>query len=618
MKYTEFIRIAIARKFSCTLPEQITDELQILAAEQSTEALRFIVLGFDYSLNPNQEKLNLLQNLIEEPIPRYESYSFENGMSFVEKDSLISAAFSFLLTYPSCDETLILLSLASFEEKTKLQSEIFEEIWKIYPLMFGELTIENFCDSFNLLYDLPPRTEKTLKAMSFMIEKIIEIQKDKKDALLALYWYYSYLGEIEIIDLLSAHLPFASFEEKEESIDDFSWPWFSNELILNRYQKIISIIKKQSPDRKIKLDKLRTRMDEASLLSLIPTLLYARSVGDTYIESWVLRFVWKKKNSPRVINRISELCGYSVPEELSLMVDKQRGQWIVQSLHDCMKIKVDMSFIDPELIFSVKKAYTLQPFSIVVIDALISCSIVCPDDDIRKMLAHSINNTTSVVDLSNSLQKSIRPGGDYAVQVILGRMVLLGMYKNILHTISTIPVKNIEKKIKTLRLVFLCIDFYGEFTPSDQKDHERFTQVSERFLFASYNKSTNVSKKSSLKKNKETLNLFYKENYDALFALINSDDISCHNTVTLEIILKAAIKIRNPYQIRRAYDLLVKLDSSRASFYNVDVEPFLSLRRKSSKNLTQASDSLVSRIWGIPANFSQPVNVAARNVSNKF
>lgn len=457
------------------------------------------------------------------------------------------------------------------------------------------------CGCFHSIVEDWPDHPQKVPVLNLLIEAMVMTDNEKNEALLSLYWYYSYLCEHQIVDVLSVFITSLNIDHAQS----FSWPWFSMEEIKNRYE-MITATKSLMTDRSDEIDRITAKIERYKVRTLVPVILYARGLGDVENESWLLRFVWKKLNTEGIASRLSEVCGYDVPTEIKMIDPETRGGWITNRLKVCTKVLSPLNTqITEEDIWSIKKIYTVQPFNSVVIRALIVISVNEEEPDIPKMLEHSMNGVVSYISLGLLLTDALGAGSQVATSIILQRIAKLKNYETILHALDKIDFHVLRKNRNSRKSICMCLDFYDEITPKrDRNEHRAFT-LRDKYDGVMYDRNLYLKMQNSWNEEEETSRLYDRNEYDALMKLLSkSTTISIK---TLKIILKAAIELKSPTRIIEAYELMASIDPSTASFYNADVEPFIIVRNKYAKP-TWSSNSLVSTMWGMPEKFLGPID----------
>lgn len=604
----EFI-VAIEKRFQCSLTESmINEQLKNLAFEQNDNSSHAFLLGLSCltTIENNQHVITKIESLLGVSLPILGEITSEDVINHsLDSKKSTSIVISIWLRYSFSDTLTALLVIALANETNEERKAFLKEVWNFnFSLLNSSSAIEKLCDCFHSIAEKITDGQRAVKFSKVLISKIDEIEVGKQNAILALYWYYAYLGEKSIVELLKT-----SIEKLQiENLHNFIWPWYDNKFIIQRHEKIKLTMNTVIPGRSNLIDGLRSKIERVSLRSLIPSILYAHTIGDIEIESWLLKFAWKKRNTTGVITRFGELSGYSVPKQVLNVVHADRGSWISNHLNKCTLVSAK-GFANQKEISAIKEVYTIQPFNVAVIHSLIVINSIVPNDkDIEKMLANSITKITSCINLGKMLTKALQSSAMYVVQLVLESIFKQRFYETILYSIKEVNFRQAKKKSITFELIILCLQFYEQFTPEGKKHHKRLKSLKDNYKQVSYGSISYSKRIESIARNisqNQYLGLLSeKKKYDELFLMLLEKDLSVD---IVENILQLAVKLQSPVRILDAYKLLVSLSPERASFYNMEVEAFLIVQNKYIK-AQSTSNSLVSTIWGIPGNFGQPVN----------
>ncbi len=606
MEKKDRIRLAIETYFQCQLSETISDnELEVLLQNQKTKEEKFILLSLCYKLDNPLFGLDKIEELLGIKIPSYEEEMFKRLTSF-SKDELFVVSISAWLKNKISPQAVVLVICALKRQKDDGKLKILNSMFDLY--FKNENHVQFLSRCFHSVVENIPSPSYRLPLLNMLIGMILRVD-EKGKCIIALYRYYSYVNEYEIVDMLSTFITSLGIDYTQ----DFYWPWCDNDLIKERYLKIVAAKKDSSERRSDVLDHLSTNLENSPASSLIPLVLYSRKMNDIENESWVMRFVWKKLSTPGIISRLSELCGFTLPKEALSLKHEARGPWFTRRINEAHAISTGQKAVTRESILSVKKAYTIQPFNPSIINGLIAVSAKNNDQDIGKMLNTSINGISSYIFLGKALIHSIQVGSQSAVFILLKRLASLKIYETILFAVESINFYSARNNLNSMKSIRICLDFYNQITPKHEKNNFRATKLRENYYGIDYDKEAFSRIKITFDNEQKTVELYDRKSYDELFEILSKKNFSVE---TVKVVLKAAIDLKSPMRILEAYEILVGLDPMAASFYNSEVEPFIIIRNKYSKP-TWSSRGLVSSIWGVPANFSEPIDRKSGLLSGK-
>lgn len=450
-----------------------------------------------------------------------------------------------------------------------------------------------------------------LKLIQSFVKKLIET--DQVKMLLCFYWYYMYLGEKSICEIIFTNL-FDTYQEKISfempfASNGFFWGGYTFDALRAKYDKIVRAMNGEELK-----DTLSDMLIENQLQSLIPLCLYAKEVGNIEVESFVLWYAMKKSKSPRLIQRMAEISGYRAPVEFLGTPLDQKPKWLTNRLHDCRK-----AFNGDCLPYSdsVKKVYSIRPFATEVLRALLKINTKSNDLEIERMLYYSINKLSAPIALGKILFDAIISKNLYGLKLILTRMIFLSCYDTILNSVDILRRSIKPFDVERLSLVREVLDFYKELVPKDEMNTQRFNFLDKKYMHLQ-NKTKNILgslEKEELLEAKEALELLRQRNYKKLLQQFNNKTLL--SLRFLEIVLKAALAEKNSKYVILAYNQLVEKNSVLASFYNSDIEPYLLERRISRETSKIGMGNLVSTVWGRPVVLENPVDKQTRIITWK-
>lgn len=470
----------------------------------------------------------------------------------------------------------------------------------------GKENLELLCNEFHGVVEQWSKSDQFLQALNLILEAIVMADDEKNEALIALYWYYVYLCEYQIVDEISN---FITSLEVDYTVS-FSWPWVRTEKMQSRYSRILaikSIVSEDKNEREQAIDRLSAKMETYSVRMLVPLIIYSRAMGDIENESWLLRFVWKKIDTEGIIIRLSQVCGYEIPEEVASFNYETRGRWVTNRLKSCDRV-IRGNEVDDDDIWSVKKLYTIQPYNSQVILALIHISVSSDDVDIERMLEHSVNgigSSTAYISMGRFLMAALNVGSLNATLIVLKRIAKIKQYETILYALDNIDFHKLRKNRNSRKSITMCLDFYDEVTPIRERNEHRAFSLRDKYDGVNYDREIYLKMQASYKEDLEVTRLYDKKDYDSIMKYLSK---GTNVSITkVKMVLKIAIELRSPTRIIPAYELLASIDPVEASFYNSEVEPFFIMVRKHEKpNWT--SNSLVSRMWGNPLKFIEAID----------
>ena len=463
----------------------------------------------------------------------------------------------------------------------------------------------------------PAQNIRNNNFLSYLAKKFIEY--NMLETLLSFYWYYAYVGESEIAEIILKELPEnidAHAEFQLSFIENFSsWEVPRIEQIKQKYDLVTDFV-----DGKPNI-KLSEVFSTKGLQSLIPLCLYAKAKGSIEVESAVLWHVIKQSDSSAIFDRMKELSGYEVTKTVQRLPTKLRGQWFSEKLDNCNRVLVYRQ-ISAQQIKSCKEAYTVNPHKFEILKALMRIhSFGGNDQDIKKMLEYSIEKISSKGLLIDLARYAIDLSCTYSLKLLASRFILLGYKmkdtKDILGKIME-QQKKLDARLKSeIDFVMQAIEFYKEITYSDRFDKVLYEVVVKRCtsLKATSNKLFSDNELSELMLEKQALEMLQNKEYTNLLKRFNTQ-----NSVSisiLDILLQAALAIGKGELVLSTYQALAQKDSFRAAFYNLEVGPYVLARNRNSKEFFKRGEgNTVSTIWQVPGIIENPVNKKTRRIAH--
>ncbi len=523
---------------------------------------------------------------------------------FVEYEALIS---SHVHAFSKSASTLPLLL---FKKANVRQAGFIQQIinFKMKINNFHSGLRQMFYDFCNQCINDQRREGRLITDLS---QKLIEYSQ--KDFLVYCYWYYTYLGESYTAEAIFSALLDKFGEQVDFQLsfnDDFVWGNISILHIKDKYQKIRSVLRGQGDGKSV-----GDLLEENKLLSVVLLCLYAKSQGNLKVESFALWYVARQTNSKRVLERMSEISGYQIPTEFREIPLRDRARWLTNKINESFA-----AFESPNPIRyrdSIKKLFTVRPFTLEALKGLMKLDSVIKDTEIHHMLQYSISKINSFRTLGKLLSYSITTKSEYALRLILSKLVLLNYYSTTLHSITMVS-KYLKGYAYTEHgLVGEVLDFYLEFTPKDQVDWELYNHLKEWNGHRQKRSTTLFSsaEKEEILKDKQILEIGHQE-YKKLLKKVKEGILTSSNI--LEKILNSALAERNTQDVLFIYKTLVEKNSVVASFYNLEVEPYFLQQKLSMETNKIGMGNLISKVWGRPAVLEHPVNRQTFRVTSGY
>ncbi len=451
---------------------------------------------------------------------------------------------------------------------------------------------------------LRTKDEKRTDCLVALTSKLLEY--GCRNLLLSFYWYYLYLGEREIAEIIFSTC-FSSLEnEGQKDIfqipfvrEDVAWAVDTAETFEKRYKKIIA-------------NDVQRLVERGSLTTFVPMCLYCQGKNNSQTESLILWWLVQKVNSKVLFNRMAAISGFEVPPNLEIMLFKDRPIWLAKRLEDCRKA-LTIDYRHPALIKSCKEAYTIKPFDRDVLYGLFKQGSFSSDTEIEAMIKHSVAKTTSANVLSSLLCRAMKTKNEYAVKVVLERILFLEYHDTILRAVEKIQKDLVALQTKECELTVRSLEFYSEFVPTEEKDLNRLSLLQKKLnLLGTFKTATTEVEKLRIAEERKAAKLLHYGEYKSLCEWLDQGNIK--SLAILAAMLRSAISIGSTKHVLLAYRKLSEMDSAAASFYNVEVEPFF-LKQRITKSKT-ANTGLISGVWAKPAILENPVNNLGRRITN--
>ena len=447
-----------------------------------------------------------------------------------------------------------------------------------------------------------------VQLLDYFCEKMIELNLSTQ--LRAMYWYYSYLGKRDVSLIIFNALIRAKKEFSNPFFtENFTWFNFDTSTIREKYQRIERTL--DGLDNKRNVSDL---LECNKIISLIPLCLYAEEVGNITAEAFILWYAIRRDDSKRLIERMSEISGYKIPQDFIDTKIDFRGVWLTKYTLECRKVL--RSDNPKKYIELVKRAYTVRPFDTAILSPLLQLSDISNDKDIENMLQYSINRTTSPYALGAILAHAIILKSWYGLKLVLSRLIFMKEYRVILTRLKKIGPSISLYDIQHQQLVREALDSYRDFIPNELADVDSYLNLNS-YYSARHKKLQHLFSsidKEELKYQQKIMSLLEQNKYKQVFIQLGGR--SNISPFVLELILKAALKKRVGRYIILAYTKLVENDSVYASLYNLNVEPYFLQRTINIETNQIGKSNLISRVWGIPATLEFPVNRQALRVAN--
>lgn len=510
------------------------------------------------------------------------------------------------VSHPSHFVTLLQLLLAEQrkDDNGTKENQLIQEILNVYS-SYKSIQLK-YWDLFNgVCNHYIANKVADPKFIIYLSEKLIE--RGYRSMLLRFYEYYLYLGEPIIYEhifsvLIKSNTPEDEFKCPFTNPKDFFWlnTAFRFEVFKEKYERILRT--------KNSNEGVSDLIEENALGSLIAFCIYAKETTEVEIESAILWYATRRSGSKRLLDRMSEISGFEVPDEFKKTAPENRANWLSNRLGDAMKA---FESSDPEKYrSSMKKLYAVQPFKTEVLRVLLKLDGSVQDVVVEKMLEYSIGRMTSYKALGNLLSYAITTRSQYGLRLVLRRLILLGYYDTIIFSLEKLQKHLLQTNLEQRILIGETLDSYEEFIPKNQVNLPKLATLKEWYLRfqqqAAVGRLFSLDEKDRIILEKEALDLLGKKEYRKLFKQLWQGKIS--SPAILELMLRSALALRNEKNVVQVYKELVEVDSAYASFYNLEVGPYF-LRQKISWDLKKIGmNNLVSNVWGRPVVLEHPVN----------
>ena len=406
-----------------------------------------------------QEKINYLKVNYDETLV-YKIIQENNTDDLFQKAVEIYVADFDPIKYPtqSAGITLFFLLKEKAEYLTSRQREFVEKI-----LRFSS-GIRSWPKHLQVILDtyIEYSSEETLKNnVTCIIKELSAI--GETHILISLYWYYSYLGDVEVSESV---LPFLASDEKK--LEEIFKTYFPN---------VYCHIGVNEKNIEAKYRKVKTTKDVLGNISelikpmgfdyLISVCLYTKSIGDREMEATFLCELIKKNYCRQLIRRMEDLSGFTISTDFKRLRLEDRVDWMSKRMASCRYV------ISPECkgwektnVDFCKEIYPLRPYNGEVIFTLLKMmSRDRFDDDLKKMFRYSIRNINSKELLCLLASRTIEENCTYAAYVLLDKMIELSglivakdkFLKLIDLLITYIPTHN-----PMYKLIGKALDFYSK------------------------------------------------------------------------------------------------------------------------------------------------------------
>lgn len=441
----------------------------------------------------------------------------------------------------------------------------------------------------------------------FLAEKLIFY--NEKNMLLCFYRYYSYIGESGIANIIFTCLAkdLKGINFNLSFFEGLRWPPFPLENLKAKYQKIIAAQNGKG--------ELKDMFDGSSLVSMIPLCIYTKEVGDVETEAFVLWHAIKRSSSMGLLKRMAQITGFQNIDEFIRIPIEHRGRWMTTRLQKCNEA-FNSNKHKTEIVDLCKEAFTMKPFAIEVLRGLLRINACNVDADVEKMLKYGIEKIDSHVTLGKLLSYAINTRSEYGLKLVLVKIINLGYYSTILHSLNMVQLFVKKYDSELLELVNETLNFYSEFTPKEYFQDNKFNMIKSKYGGFHKKNSLTENEREIVKEVKRVMNLIRNREQNKMFDLLKEKRALA--PYVLEMVLKTAIKSQKTSHIVMAYKMLAKIDGARASFYNFDVEPYFIMSNRGKSEKTMGTNNLVSRIWSMPAVLENPINLQARRVAGFF
>ena len=568
--------------------------------EWSKEVADELAHGIDIPLDKNE-----LDNL------RWEkSYDFIEKMISEEKDlkKIRNVLMKFFIVRPySVTTNTLLLAYDNLLKFSEEKCVIAESLMRFF--VYNPKCIEIVFQCFRLFNEYGQESQKEY----FLKQTICRLKEmEAKEMLLSLYWYYSYIEEVYVKELLLDSLLDFGFSERDFNFSffkNFSWPTYPLDQLRGQYENIVA---DRSNNSSVKFS---TRLTSKKFESIIPLCMYAKAMGDIQTEADLLWLAFSKKPTSNILVRLKEITSYDLPEnykKIFMMKNGQLDSIIKGSVRRCFSRKT-MQRSDVE---ECKIVYSIKPFHADVISGLICIYSMSNDKEVLGMIKRSVTRMNTPLNLWKILTSVLVAGDLSLFRVVTEQLIalgkkhssvasdkfiyfLLGKYRQ-LHKYSsqndyTIVVEGIACYEK-------CLD-----NSRDKINSRIIKEGCEKLKIAPLvisNRKLSVSEK-----NGQVSDWFENREYQKIVTLCKSTTLLPFKV--LELGLLSSIRIGKSSTVIEMYQRLLTIDKARAITYTVEVAPFIKIYNKINNSKGGSSKGLVSSIWDTSV-LENPINQLAR------
>ncbi len=525
-------------------------------------------------------------------------------------------AMSLFAVRPLGDTTITLFFFLHEELNENSTSEIaiIKEILRFYEA--NERYADILFKAFRLLSDSLSGDLRN-KICSLIAQKLLAIKKE--EILISLYWYYSYIGEQEIAEIVISNIPLDEGTENQFHLslfELFSWPDFPIENIKEKYKHVQQIRRGEYHRKGVTVSGL---FFGKKLPSLVPLCLYARALGDVETEIAVILALIRKNPVNKFFERLEEISGCKISTKTREDFLEKSGKYSVTIQNIAQQCFLGKA-LSRENIAKCKEAYALLHLSPVLLKGMLGIYSYQGDKEVREMFEYSVSKIEAQSTLYDLIRGAMHTDSLWAFELLtkkfnrLGHTILRpeGLMGDIQYMYRKL---NQNSKGESVKLILQAIKFFQRSGKKSKDDNER----SKKIEMACKNfKITQISQKfqatTETREHKAEI-MFNNRRYYDLLSWFNSDDTV--SVEILELMLKAALNEGLGGYVMRIYKALAEQKPARAVSYNMEVEPFILVANRRSKQVSiRGTKNIVSGVWQIPAILENPVNGLGRRISN--
>ncbi|MDB4983838.1 MAG: hypothetical protein JWM20_17 [Patescibacteria group bacterium] len=467
---------------------------------------------------------------------------------------------------------------------------------------------------------IPKSLKKKPEIHADMIDLVVRkvlLQSNGSVWLIAMWVYYNYLGNnffTEIMARYAAIIDIDLEEEYHKFMSKPTWPWLSEKFAQDKYHKILRLQLKGSERCENIVNELRS----LTIYEFVPLIVHSqRNDNAEAISTLLTNTSFPASQFQNYCNRIEELSngvplvgvfrnGLQPADRIIWRKNQVERIWKFISKQGQLKQHWKLS----------TETYVIDPFNPQILSSLFKGSQAneAGTEKMAEMYSYSISKIVSPHSLVQLLiNNALYVRNSKALKCTVVRIIELELYDLLISAADEISQRIPRVDYATACFTASIINSYVSTTPKQLLDMARVEKVRMRLSITSSSAKEFISSESkSVRNSRRTAHMVEQGNLKEMFARATSDpEITVRE---IEQILKSMIKHGTSKQVYGTYEILVRKDRNRATFYNSEVELHILLLNR-LKREKSSGGGMTSGIWGIPANLQNPVNRTAANAS---